>query len=635
MTKRRKLAKRERSLLWYQGGGKCAICGDPLPAEGWHADHIIPFVVTGDTNVHETQALCLGCNLRKGDKVLRLHQRWILEICNEILSGQPIKEVVANVTPGGGKSGLPVILASKLIPFKADALCWVVPRISLRSQGEEAFIDPRFRGILGHKSLIRQSTNDIDPSRNLQGHITTYQAIAQDPMTILQDFRRKRYILFLDEPHHVYVGSPFERALRPLIEEAVLVVYASGTLERGDRRQIAFLPYRMTESGAAVDTEETRERRFIKYTRLMALGEEPPAIVPLEFEVSDSKAQWVDCEGNTQTTDSFYGEDVDTEAALRTVLETSFAFELLDKCVDHWQGHKLSVFRKAKLLVVAPGIDIAKTYYEYLRKKGVRCEIVHSREDDKTTQSKIDWFKKGGEALITVAIAYEGLDVPEITHIACLTHYRSKPWLWQCFARANRIVAGKGKGFVFAPDDPAFNAVIESLRLEQEAAARVMEEELQEPDPGNGGRNLNGIIPQESEMGETRVLGPNPGDGLTAEEYRLYSEAANSSGLPPGLSVSDLKQFVLNFLSSSQNGTSEPGANNGPLVTPTQEQNKLLNSIEAYARRVDVEYYGKQWGRTNKELFKIFDKSRSEMTIKQLRDVWSYLQRNYPDKRQR
>lgn len=67
MVKRRKLTKKERALLWYMADGKCQICGKPLPKD-WHADHIIPFVVSKKTNIHEMQALCPDCNLKKGSK---------------------------------------------------------------------------------------------------------------------------------------------------------------------------------------------------------------------------------------------------------------------------------------------------------------------------------------------------------------------------------------------------------------------------------------------------------------------------------------------------------------------------------------------------------------------------------------
>lgn len=60
-------SKRLRALLWKEAEGKCQLCGDPLP-ESWHADHMIPYVFSQRTNVHEMQALCPACNRKKGSK---------------------------------------------------------------------------------------------------------------------------------------------------------------------------------------------------------------------------------------------------------------------------------------------------------------------------------------------------------------------------------------------------------------------------------------------------------------------------------------------------------------------------------------------------------------------------------------
>lgn len=59
--------KKLRNALYIGAGGKCALCGDDLHP-GWHADHIVPYSVSGRTNVHEMQPLCALCNLRKGKK---------------------------------------------------------------------------------------------------------------------------------------------------------------------------------------------------------------------------------------------------------------------------------------------------------------------------------------------------------------------------------------------------------------------------------------------------------------------------------------------------------------------------------------------------------------------------------------
>lgn len=58
-------SKRERALLWYAQDGRCALCGEPLPAQ-WHADHTIPWWFSKRTNVFEMGATCPRCNQQKG-----------------------------------------------------------------------------------------------------------------------------------------------------------------------------------------------------------------------------------------------------------------------------------------------------------------------------------------------------------------------------------------------------------------------------------------------------------------------------------------------------------------------------------------------------------------------------------------
>ena len=117
---RRLRSKHLRYLLYRQADGRCSICRRELPPD-WHADHVVPYRATGRTRVGEMQALCPECNLRKGAKMadlftppfrLRPFQRRFLTICDEICRGSPVRSVIAAVTPGGGKSALPVILAA-------------------------------------------------------------------------------------------------------------------------------------------------------------------------------------------------------------------------------------------------------------------------------------------------------------------------------------------------------------------------------------------------------------------------------------------------------------------------------------------------------------------------------------------
>jgi hypothetical protein len=76
-VQRRSRSSRARNRLWYATNGVCTRCGAPLPARGWHADHIVPWRVSHTTNQHEMQALCAGCNLSKGGKHVQFDSDFI------------------------------------------------------------------------------------------------------------------------------------------------------------------------------------------------------------------------------------------------------------------------------------------------------------------------------------------------------------------------------------------------------------------------------------------------------------------------------------------------------------------------------------------------------------------------------
>ena len=158
---------------------------------------------------------------------------------NAIAAGQTeARDILAAVTPGGGKSLLPVLAAARLIEAGiVERVCWVVPRDSLRLQAEEAFADPLWRAALGHCLSVRAAGNTPDPSRGLAGYVTTYQGIAAAPGLHLAEFRRYRTLLVVDEVHHLpaladtdpdtAAGSPgpdedpagaWSRAMLPLFE---------------------------------------------------------------------------------------------------------------------------------------------------------------------------------------------------------------------------------------------------------------------------------------------------------------------------------------------------------------------------------------------------------------------------------
>ena len=217
------------------------------------------------------------------------------------------------MTPGGGKSALPVIAAARLLGIvppgeKApivERICWVVPRDTLRRQAEEAFVDPSWRAFLDHRHAIRAADNAPDPCRGLAGYVTTYQSIAAAPDLHLAEFKRHDYLLCVDELHHLpglseldaaaeaAEDTAWSRALLPLLETARLRLLMSGTLERADRRPILWLSYRRDPLAVNQRRVELGARGWavIGYDRQAALAER--AIIPIRFGAIDGEAEWL------------------------------------------------------------------------------------------------------------------------------------------------------------------------------------------------------------------------------------------------------------------------------------------------------------------------------------------------------
>ena len=505
---------------------------------------------------------------------LRKHQQEIIEVCREILEGKPIREIILSVTPGGGKSFVPVILAENLIPTIADKLCWVVPRNSLKYQGEDEFRNPYWQT----RKRIRAADNGLDLSRGLAGYVTTYQAVGINPQCHARELKQHRYILFLDEVHHVAEGSDWHKAIQPLVDTAAIVVLASGTLSRGDGNKIAFLGY--VKGEPFLDNLTTR--RVIQYSRSAAIADR--AIMPVQFKLVDGESEWEELDGYKNSS-ALSGEE--SAKALFTALRTEFADHLLDAARREFIEMSYN-YRDAKMLVVAPNIDIAKTYYDYLAARGHMVRIATS-DDTPQARKNIQDFKRGVfHILVTVAMAYEGLNVPQISVICCLSHIRSVPWLEQCFARANRIAHMKEKAIVYAPADWAFRKAVKMIEEEQ-------------------------LVPLENPDGQQELI--------TQGERR-----EGSGGEKPWIIPLSSKADIV----GKTEGTSFV---DHPPCSPSEAEKILRKNINVTINRfLEKQSHGNKQAHSKmlyRRLKLICNKPVAEMNQQELEKVWVWLRKNY------
>ena len=529
---------------------------------------------------------------------LRKHQREFSQVIDGIISGDPVRRIICKVTPGGGKSLIPILAGKLITAGLADAICWVCPRRSLQYQGERNFQDLAFREMLGHRLSIRASTNAPSPLRGLEGIITTYQAIGlDDQKTVLQDFLLRRYILILDEGHHVEQDGIWHQALAPIVAAAKFVIMMTGTMARGDEQRIAFLDYQSSSAGWIPVLEDTEDTRIIEYSRADALSEK--AIIPLKFSLHDGHATWKDEFGKEKTTTLAKAGD-DASKAIYTALSTEYAEELLGIAFEHWRAHRAKV-PSSKFLVVTANLKHAKAAAAWMKARWYASEIATSHESE-AAHKAIKRFKDGGlDILVSIAMASEGLDVPSVSHEAILTHVRSIPWIEQCICRAVRIDPAAGRwenqcGYIFAPDDPLFREIVRRIESDQLPIAR-----------------------------KSRALSDEE------EQLSLFDKAPSGE---KRLSFTPLASRL-----TSRRELNLGGNGSGPQVqtpfpkTPSEIEQDLRESIERHVRLYEWNNRIQPPGKINREILSHFGKPRAEMTIQELEAVRRHVLATYPQNR--
>ena len=597
---------------------------------------------------------------------LRTHQARVAAIVQAVAAGDAgdVADILAAVTPGGGKSLLPVIAAAALIRAGVvDRVCWVVPRDSLRLQAEEAFADPAWRAALGHGLSVRAAGNDGDPCRGLAGYVATYQGVAAAPDLHLAEFQRHRYLLVVDEVHHLPAltdavpdphaepgaaeASGWSLALLPLLETARLRLLLSGTLERADGRGILWLPYRPGPRSATREVDlQAPGWAVVGYSRAQALAER--AVLPVMFGALDGEASWLDHDvkqpdgSPTQVGPHRLFNHWPTEVtrpALFTALRTGFAEQLLREAFtatrdlraarrqalgarggDAVPGGGAGLRGLGKLLVVAPDQAAARHYQEIVRGWVPRAQqdtVRLATSDERDARETLASYRLRAEptVLVTVAMAYEGLDAPEVAVVAALTHIRSRPWLEQMVARATRIDPNAGpydqqRALVFHPDDPLFARFRRRVETEQGMLAK-------RPVPRKQGLLPLWLQDLKAERDEERGIVPLESNAL-ALRYELLKPGPELVLHP---SVPDPQGALLEPPSIAERRLR---ARVGEMVAAqvVEDEGALLNP-KAQGGRGQGGYH-----RYNAVLKRVLGKSRAAMALPELEAAVGWLERN-------
>ena len=436
---------------------------------------------------------------------LRSHQKQVQRRARAIATGkEDDPRIFLHAIPGAGKSLCVPIFANELerATDKRVPVIWAAPRLSLQYQASGTMEEGYGRG--------EWQIADRLGLRGKHGFATNYQAIACNVQATVDAIEKMdgRPLLVADEIHHLsdmtrwaedsYQAQPawtesFEAVYEAVQRKGGHFLFMSGTPYRQNRMPIWGAPYKSPEKDprkrarrdSLVKYLDMDYDNYVLYGRETAIKEQ--ALCRVKWYAFDGEAQYVkDCGMSERSLLSALDPQHQSQFLRAFLHEDSFeecSKPILEAAIENWRDYRANRpgQRQAQLLVTASSQNAARRIYQWMQEQGINTGIAIS--DETRSLAAIKSFREGGyEAMVTVAMAYEGMDAPRCTHLVHLGGYRSVPWLTQCIARVWR--AGRPiKPFcaLFTPADPLMTRAIESIRNLDSWWSRHLDTSLPEP----------------------------------------------------------------------------------------------------------------------------------------------------------
>lgn len=413
---------------------------------------------------------------------LRKHQEKARRVAAEVADSVAEQVTVAHVTPGGGKTLMASLFAHELLRLGAiERVVIVCPRDSLRTQMVDGFTAPSLD--LNQRVMVwdpKQSSRRL--IKDTVGLVTTYQTAMIYRSKLEKIVASKPTLLILDEGHHL--AGPEEEddhdgdyaawfpSIAPAAKAAAHTLLMTGTIYHSSGERIPLVEY----------DDEDRPIVHIRYTRQDALEE--GAVLPIEFRMWDGDATFKH-RGEVKETSISDANGRDERMALNTALrdirgaadgeEKGYVLSFLDNALSDWQLYRTQVYR-SKAIIVCVTQDMARWVHAQVADSGYAAVLAISNERD--AAKRIQRFRKGteGDVLVTVGMAYEGLDVPDASHLLLLTNKRARSWLDQATARVTRVNSdcevnpSQQFGYVYLQDDKRARHYVDEMMAEQDEA---------------------------------------------------------------------------------------------------------------------------------------------------------------------
>lgn len=485
---RRRFDTRERIALYLAANGRCAECGAELE-QGWHADHVTPYAKGGETDVVNGQALCPGCNLRKGELMPKeVFSSWPESItprrCQREAADQFRKKCITNressnflavVTPAGGKTILALLIAHKA--FEAgdiNRIVIVVPSDHLKQQWTDEAVKI---GI--HLDPARKNRDGLETS-DFHGVAVTYQQVARASGLHRMGCADSKTLVVFDEVHHAGEDRDWGKEMQYAFDRAAFRLLLSGTAWRSETSPIPYVNY-----------EDGVSKADYPYRYADALADGVNA--PISFRSFNGEITW-----HTKTGDYLTKNLVDEvpadEAArrLRTALDPAGQWlrGVIKQGDEKLREIRASGDTDAAGLIVCPRQEDAKRIAKLVTAITGEEPVVAISEDPEASE-KIKAFRDTNARrwIVAVKMVSEGVDIPRLRVGIYATNIITRLFFTQLCGRFTRVREGleEQTAYLFIPSDETLEGYATEIREEQvhelrEALIEKIERELEDID---------------------------------------------------------------------------------------------------------------------------------------------------------
>ena len=417
----------EKKKLFLQAGGRCRVC-NTLLQKGWHADHVIPFSLGGQTDIKNGQALCSKCNLSKSNKMKNLQLRdWQQEFYK--MPRQAYQKYLENpmsnkhfLLSAGVGSGKTIASIMAALEFEGFNFLIISPSQNVKDKWAKEFL------IHANLDIDHDYTFKYHFSPKYAGISITYQALNQDNIDFLIRSKviNQNTLMILDEIHHAgvnYAGDDETKSWGPAInrigDSVGFVLTLTGTPTRSDNFRIPFCTYE--ETG---DAMQYTLKPDYEYSYADSVNDK--VCCPISFTVVDVNSEKTDGyidKGNKEHS-STYANIFEKDTWI------SSAFEQADKTLNDYRERFMD---NAGGLVVCFTQEQAKRLHKLFPEDSV---VITS---DENSTKDIEQFSKSDKRWVfSVKMVSEGVDIPRLRVVLFWTRIETMLYFTQVAGRAIR-----------------------------------------------------------------------------------------------------------------------------------------------------------------------------------------------------